>query len=175
MKRVAGECRSRNRASVAIAKGIMSRLGSEIQGERLAAQTSGKEFEDFVCSSVKETFGQLGHLRPGQWPVQQITARSQAVLARFEQYSHLAALAKAAAKDPELKTAFGNDYAIAPDIVVVRGLETDAAINAPKQLVDGALCRHSSLRESNGGLPNPARQHFVQVDDAQRPRPERTV
>jgi len=142
-----------NRASVAIAKGIMSRLGSEIQGERLAAQTSGKEFEDFVCSYVKETFGQLGHLRPGQWQVQQITARNQAVLARFEQYSHLAALAKAAAKDPELKTALGNDYTIAPDIVVVRGLESDAAINAPQQLVDGTVCRHSSLRESNGGLP----------------------
>jgi len=142
-----------NRASVAIAKGIMSRLGSEIQGERLAAQTSGRDFEDFVCSYVNETFGELRHLRPGKWTVQQITARNQAVLARFAQYSHLAALAKAAARDPELKTALGNDYTIAPDIVVIRAPESDAVINEPKRLVDASICLHSSLREANGGLP----------------------
>lgn len=142
-----------NRASIAIAKGIMSRLGVEIQGERLAGQMSGQAFEEIVCGYVDTTFRQLAHLRPGKWKIEQITARNQAVLARFEQYAHLAALARAAAKDPELKTALGNDYTIAPDIVVVRDPEPDATINAPRELVDGSVSLHASLREANGGLP----------------------
>jgi hypothetical protein len=142
-----------NKASVSIAKGIMQRLGEEIQGERLAGQMSGKEFEDIVCSYVGTTFSQLSHLRPGKWRVEQITARNQAVLARFEQYGHLAALARAAAKDPDLKAALGNDYTIAPDIVVIRALEPDERINAPCELVDRTVSLHASLRESNGGLP----------------------
>ena len=142
-----------NRASVSIAKGIMSRLGIEVQGERLAGQMSGREFEEIVTSYISETFNQLGHLRPGRWKIEQITVRNQAVLARFEQYAHLAALARAAAKDPELKTALGNDYTIAPDIVVIREPEPDVSINAPRELVDGSVSLHASLRESNGGLP----------------------
>jgi len=144
---------SSNKGSVAIAKGIMSRLGIETQGERLAGQMSGGLFEEIVASYVTETFNQLGHLRPGRWKVEQITARNQAVLARFDQYAHLAALARAAAKDPELKTALGNDYTIAPDIVVIRAPEPDGSINAPRELVDGSVSLHASLRESNGGLP----------------------
>lgn len=144
---------SSNKGSVAIAKGIMRRLGSETQGERLAGQMSGGIFEEIVASFVTETFNQLGHLRPGRWKIQQITARNQDVLARFDQYAHLAALARAAAKDPELKTALGNDYSIAPDIVIIREPEPDSFINAPRNLVDQTVSLHASLRESNGGLP----------------------
>ncbi|MDR3739716.1 MAG: NgoMIV family type II restriction endonuclease [Terracidiphilus sp.] len=144
---------SSNRASVAIAKGIMSRLGQEIQGERLAGQMSGREFEEIVCNYVATTFSQLTHLRPGQWSVQQVTSRNQAVLARYEQYSHLVALARAADRDPELAAALGNDYTIAPDIVVVRGLESDERINVQRKLVDDSVSKHASLREVNGGLP----------------------
>ena len=144
---------SKNKTSIAVAKGILGRLGEEAQGTRLAGQMSGKEFEEIVCKFVMETFFQLAHLRPGDWTVQQITARNQAVLARFEQYSHLEALAKAAAKDPELKAALGNDYAIAPDIVIIRGLEPDEHINVPKVLVDDIVSRHASLRKVNHGLP----------------------
>ena len=138
---------------MAIAKGIMKRLGEEVSGERLAGQMSGREFEDIVSSYVRTTFAELAHLRPGHWQVEQITARNQAVLARFEQYAHLAALARAAAKDEDLKTALGNDYTIAPDIVVVRGLESDESINAPRELIDGTVCNHASLRQANQGLP----------------------
>ena len=164
-----------SRASVAIAKGIMSRLGEEIQGERLAGQMSGREFEEIVCSFVDETFRQLAHLRPGVWKVEQITARNQAILARFEQYAHLAALSRAASKDPELKTALGNDYTIAPDIVIIRNLESDASINAPRELVDESVSRHASLRESNGGSAHSSCQHFMQMDHAERSSTERTL
>jgi hypothetical protein len=150
---IAANADDSHKASVAVAKGIMQRLGKEVAYERLAGQMSGKEFEDIVSNYVRTTFGQLTHLPPGRWQVEQITTRNQAVLARFEQYGHLAALARAAAKDPDLKTALGNDYTIAPDIVVVWGLEPDSSINALRELVDGTVCRHASLREANGGLP----------------------
>ena len=142
-----------NKTSIAIAKGIMSRLGTEISGTRLAGQKSGSLFEDIVCKFVTQTFLCLTDLRPGDWTIKQITARNQAVLSRFEQYSHLSALAKAAAKDPELEAALGNDYTISPDIVIIRGLEPDSRINGSSFLVDDIVSRHASLREANGGLP----------------------
>jgi hypothetical protein len=141
-------------ASVLIALGILRRLGGKNHGDRVLRTRARREFLRIVEEYVETTLNHKWNcLRPGQWTVQQITARNQAVLARFEQYGHLAALAKAAAKDPELKTALGNDYTISPDIVVVRGLEPDLAINAPRELVDTEVCRHASLREANGGLP----------------------
>jgi hypothetical protein len=142
-----------NKASVAIAKGIVNRLGAEVTGARLAGQMSGNQFEAIVCKFISQTFPRLSHLRPGEWAIEQITARARTVLARFEQYSHLIALDKAARKDPELAAALGNDYTITPDIVVVRGLETDERINAPGLIVDAVVSRLASLRAANGGLP----------------------
>jgi len=140
-------------ASIAIASGIANQLGEEVKGKRLSGQQAGKEFEDIVRHFIEQTFGHLSHLRPGSWKVLQIGTRNQAVLARFEQYSHLDAIARAAAKDPELRAALGNDYTISPDIIMLRELETDETINQVTELVDDTVSRHASLRKSNGGLP----------------------
>jgi hypothetical protein len=142
-----------NTASIAIAKGILIRLGAEVTGARLAGQMSGNQFEAITCKFISQTFPRLKHLRPGEWAIQQVTARDRTALARFEQYSHLVALDKAARKDPELAAALGNDYTITPDIVVVRGLESDDRINAVECIVDQDVSRLASLRASNGGLP----------------------
>lgn len=142
-----------NTASVALAKGILSRLGAEVTGARLAGQMSGNEFEVITCKFISQTFPHLTHLRPGDWTIEQIKGRGRTTIARFEQYSHLVALDKAARKDPELAAALGNDYTITPDIVVVRGLESDARINAPEFLVDEEVSRLASLRAANKGLP----------------------
>jgi hypothetical protein len=142
-----------NTASVAIAKGILTRLGAEVTGARLAGQMSGNQFEAITCKFLSQTFPRLSHLRPGEWAIQQVTARDRTALARYEQYSHLVALDKAARKDPELAAALGNDYTITPDIVIVRGLESDGRINAPEILVDNDVSRLASLRAANGGLP----------------------
>jgi hypothetical protein len=85
--------------------------------------------------------------------IQQIKGRDRTAIARFEQYSHLVALDKAARKDPELAAALGNDYTITPDVVIVRGLEPDSQINAPEILVDDGVSRLAALRAVNGGLP----------------------
>jgi hypothetical protein len=142
-----------NVASVALAKGILSRLGAEATGARLAGQMSGNQFEAITCKFISSTFPRLTHLRPGEWTIQQITGRDRTAIARFEQYSHLVALDKAARKDPELAAALGNDYTITPDVVVIRGLESDASINAPELIVNDAVSRLASLRAANGGLP----------------------
>jgi hypothetical protein len=144
---------SKNNASIAIAKGILSRLGPEITGARLAGQMSGNEFEVITCKFISQTFPHLSHLRPGEWTIEQIKGRGRTTIARFDQYSHLVALDKAAHKDPELAAALGNDYTITPDIVVVRALETDASINAPEFIVDEEVSRHASLRKINQGFP----------------------
>jgi hypothetical protein len=142
-----------NATSVAVAQGILNRLGAEAIGARLAGQMSGNKFEAIVCKFIHETFLRMGHLRPGKWAVTQITGRERSVIARYEQYAHLIALDKAARKDPDLAASLGNDYTITPDIVVVRGLETDDSINAVESLVHAGVSKYASLRETNGGLP----------------------
>jgi NgoMIV restriction enzyme len=142
-----------NQTSIGIAAKILIRLGAEAVGARLAGQMSGNRFEAIVCKFISETFPRLKHLRPGRWAIQQIGGRERTVIARYEQYAHLIALDRAARKDPELAASLGNDYTITPDIVVVRGLESDDSINANEALVDGTVSRLASLREINGGLP----------------------
>src|SRR6266568_1607735 len=88
-----------NPTSVALAKGILSRLGTEATGARLAGQMSGNQFEAIVCKFIGQTFPRLSHLRPGEWAIQQVKGRDRTALARYEQYSHLVALDKAARKD----------------------------------------------------------------------------
>jgi hypothetical protein len=144
---------SNNAASIAIANGILSRLGAEATGARLAGQMSGNQFEAITCNLIRQTFPHLTHLRPGEWTIQQITGRDRTAIARFEQYAHLIALDKAARRDPELAAALGNDYTITPDIVVVRGLEPDERINAKELIVDQEVSKLASLRSANGGLP----------------------
>ena len=45
----------------------------------------------------------------------------------------------------------GNDYMVAPDIVVYRNLCSDEEINAPKKIVNDEVCRYADLRKINGG------------------------
>src|SRR5271165_6314870 len=133
-----------NVVSVAIAKSILTSLGAEVIGARLAGQMSGNQFEAITCKFISQTFPHLTHLRPGEWTIQQVTGRDRTAIARFEQYSHLVALDRAARKDPELAAALGNDYTITPDVVVIRGLESDARINAPEFILDEEVSRHAS-------------------------------
>ncbi len=150
---VASNADSSNRSSIAIARGIAELLEAETHGARLAGQTSGSRFESVCAGFVSQTFLTLGHIRPGNWDIHQVTGRNRLEIARYEQYAHLVALDRAASNDPELAAALGSDYTITPDIVVVRNTETDEAINSAGPLVDNSLTKHASLRRVNGGLP----------------------
>lgn len=151
-KGVPGNADGSNKTSIAIATGIATRLQAET-GVRAVAQTSGNDFEDLVAKFVRATFLRLPHLRPGKWDVRQISSRGRSEISKYAQYSHLAALQRAAARDPELAAALGNDYAITPDVVVTRSLESDEVINAPEYLVDATVARRADLREREGKSP----------------------
>jgi hypothetical protein len=144
---------SSNTASKAIAKGIAELLFAETRGERIAGQTSGNQFEGICAEFIRNTFLQLGHLRPGDWDVHQVTGRNRMEISKYEQYAHLVALDKAAKNDPELAAALGSDYTITPDIVVARKPESDEKINAFQKFVDEQVATRASLREFAGLLP----------------------
>ena len=152
-KGVPSNADSSNRSSIAIAKGIAELLKAETIAERQAGQTSGNEFEGICAEYVKNTFLKLGHLRPGDWDVHQVSGRNRLEIAKYEQYAHLIALDRAAKADPELAAALGSDYTITPDIVVVRGLESDDNINRHEFLVDSSVSTRASLRAAAGGKP----------------------
>ena len=140
-------------ASVAIAKGIIKRLGNEVIGARLAGQTSGNKFEVICKNFLKLTFCELHHLRPGNWEIKCVGSRNRLEIAKYEQYQHLIALQTAARKDAALAAAQGSDYTITPDIIIARATETDEIINQPKVLVDGHVAQHASLRKTNNPQP----------------------
>ena len=142
-----------NAVSIAIAKGILARLGAEVIGARLAGQMSGNQFEAIVCRFLSSTFPRLHHLRPGEWHISQIGPRNRMAIARFEQYSHLIALDNAAKKDAALAAALGNDYTITPDVVIIRDPVPDDTINQSEQLVSDGVARLTSLRSANGAAP----------------------
>lgn len=152
-KGVPSNADSSNKGSIAIAKGIADLLKAETIAERQAGQTSGNEFEGICAGYIKDTFLRLGHLRPGDWDVHQVSGRNRLEIAKYEQYAHLIALDRAARADAELAAALGSDYTITPDIVVVRGLESDYEINRHEFLVDNSVSTRASLRSAAGGKP----------------------
>ena len=160
-----------NTASKDIALGIAKKIGLETPGTKLKGQTAGNEFEIATAQFIRETFLQLQHVRPGDWAIQKIgekranaerPVRNKEIqkdfgklinIARFEQYRHLVAIARAAGENPELAASLGNDYIIKPDIVIFRELITDGEINRFMLLVDGSVATRSSLRKANLGAP----------------------
>jgi hypothetical protein len=138
-----------SKPSVAIANGLIKRLGKEIEAEKQAGQTSGKQFEEACSAFISETFLRLKHLRPGHWTV----VRGTQVISSFDQYLHLAALQKIAETNAEVAVALGNDYLIKPDIVISRQPETDLAINQAELLVGEREARRAVLRAANNSSP----------------------
>jgi hypothetical protein len=157
--------------SKAIALGIGNKIGITKSAAKLAGQAAGNQFEAVVAEFVRETFLQLQHIRPGEWVVEKIgeklvspakllhksepiqDLRKSISIARFEQYRHLVAIAKAASENVDLAASIGNDYIIKPDVVIFRRLIEDEEINRQARLVDDSVALKSSLRKSNGGSP----------------------
>ena len=142
-----------SKVSVSIATGIATRLRVETQSERGAGQTAGNKFEAYCADFVRRTFGRLGHMRPGDWAVQQVVGRNRLQIASYEQYAHLAALDRLSRAEAELAAALGSDYTITPDIVVTRAPEPDSVINAAELLVDDSVSMRASLRAVVNDLP----------------------
>lgn len=113
---------------------------------KLDGQRLGNLFESLCCDFIKRSFLRLEHLRPGHWLIEKVTGRSESMLSRFSQYTHLADLTRLAAEHEDLATFLGHGYTVSPDVILARFPETDASINQHQLLVDDQSARMSSLR-----------------------------
>ncbi|MEQ8705462.1 MAG: NgoMIV family type II restriction endonuclease [Phaeodactylibacter sp.] len=136
-----------------VARHIYSAIGGKLRKGRLSGQTLGNQFELITSKYIEETFLKLGHLRPGNWTIEQIRSRSSNAIARFEQYTHLIDLKALADSNQVLAAALGNDYAISPDIVVLREPEEDDSINRKEILVDRDSSKQSTIRKIANAVP----------------------
>ena len=137
-----------SRQSVDIAIGILSYLGIEGVGERLAGQRAGSVFEDSCRDYLETALPLLSHLRPGHWIVEK-GGGARSAITRYDQYEHLKAVEEASKANPQLAAALGVDYLIRPDVVVVRKPEKDEDINVGQMLVDDEYARLTPIRLAN--------------------------
>lgn len=137
------------KSSVLFAKSIADQLAVST-GERLSGQASGDQFEKLVSGFLNETFKKFHHLRPGSWQIYQVGGRSRDKIADFAQYEHLRTLNKLSKENASLAASLGNDYSIAPDIVVARERESDDAINKDLLLVNDEVARLADIRLCSG-------------------------
>lgn len=149
---VASNADSSNVPSKAIAKAIAERIGATI-GKKIQGQTAGTLFEQITMQFISETFPNLQHLRPGSWTVLSLGNQNSVKTWDFAQYEHLAYLAQIVSENKKLSTTLGNDYMVAPDVVIYRALYEDEALNRDSVVVTDDICKMADLRKKNGGKP----------------------
>jgi hypothetical protein len=143
---------SSSKLSIAIAKGIADQLMAATH-EKAVGQTSGAKFEQLNMQFLSETFPFLQNLRPGKWHIEKLGNRNAIKTSSFAQYEHLEYLNRLVEYDAKLAASMGNDYMVAPDVVIYRDTETDDEINSSKGIVDDGVCTLTDIREKNGGKP----------------------
>ena len=102
---------------------------------------------------IEETFSKLQHLRPGNWKILNLGNQNKIKTSDFSQYEHLAYLSEIIKENKKLETMLGNDYMIAPDIVIYRNLCDEHEINLGNIFVNDEICKKSDLRKICGGKP----------------------
>ena len=131
-------------SSVRIAKGIVENIGLPLGSGKLAGQTVGRRFEEVTRSFLRDAFGLLSHLRPGEWEFS-----LGGNIRDYEQYLHLSDVRRVVEQHEELRTIFG-DYIVTPDIVVCREPVSDSKINENETLLkDDTVAAYTPLRRAN--------------------------
>lgn len=131
-------------SSVRIAKGIVERIGLPLKSERLPGQTAGRRFEEATKSFLRDAFGLLSHLRPGEW-----LFSLGGDIRDYEQYSHLSDIRRVVEEHEELRVIF-DDYIVTPDIVICREPVADSEINRNEALLNGdEIANYTPLRREN--------------------------
>ena len=178
---VASNADTSSRGSKAIAGKIVDILVDEHHHtvntvDKISGQTLGKQFELLTMEFLQETFPHLQNLRPGQWSILQLGNNNRLKTSDFEQYEHLAYLSALTAENAQLAAALGNDYLVAPDVVIYRNLYEDEEINAKQYIVDDEISRMADIRKSNGGKPllhaRVSAKYTMRSDRAQNSRTE---
>ena len=178
---VASNADTSSRGSKAISRKIVDILVEEQHHavstvDKISGQTLGKQFETLTMEFLRETFPHLQNLRPGNWTILQLGNNNKLKTSDFAQYEHLAYLNALTAQNAQLAAALGNDYLVAPDVVVYRGLYEDNEINANQCIVDSKTCKMADIRKSNGGKPilhaSVSAKYTMRSDRAQNSRTE---
>ena len=131
-------------ASVRIGRKIIELIGFSIETGKLAGQTAGHLFEAATKDFLRDAFGLLAHLRPGEWEFS-----LGGKIGNFEQYQHLSDVSRVVEENKELLIVFG-DYIVKPDIVICRKPVADEMINEDDVLLDnGKIATHTPLRSTN--------------------------
>ena len=143
---------SSSKLSIAISKYIADKLTAEIQ-EKALGQTSGAKFEQINMNFLAATFPKMQNICPGKWHIEKLGNRNAIKTSSFAQYEHIDYLNDLAKANAGLAASIGNDYMVAPDVVVYRETEEDEVINSPVPIVDDTVCKQADLRKKNGGLP----------------------
>lgn len=151
-KGVPSNADSSSKLSIRIAQGISTHLLAETH-DKAVGQTSGAKFEQVNMQFLIDTFPYLQNLRPGKWHIVKLGNRNAIKTSSFAQYEHLEYLSKLTENDAKLAASMGNDYMVAPDVVVYRETVTDLEINTPALVVDDTVCTLADIRACNGGLP----------------------
>lgn len=178
---VASNADTSSRGSKAISRRIVDILVDEQHHavstvDKISGQTLGKQFEALTMSFLQETFPYLQNIRPGKWTILQLGNNNKLKTSDFAQYEHLAYLNVLTAQNAQLAAALGNDYLVAPDVVVYRDLYEDDEINANQEIVDETVCKMADIRKSNGGKPilhaSVSAKYTMRSDRAQNSRTE---
>lgn len=144
--------------------------------DKISGQTLGKQFELLTMEFLQETFPYLQNLRPGHWSILQLGNNNRLKTSDFEQYEHLAYLNALTAENAQLAAALGNDYLVAPDVVIYRNLYEDEEINAEQYIVNDDIGKMADIRKSNGGKPllhaSVSAKYTMRSDRAQNSRTE---
>lgn len=178
---VASNADTSSRASKAIARKIVDILTEEQNHnitivDKISGQTLGKQFEFLTMEFLQETFPHLQNLRPGDWTILQLGNNNKLKTSDFAQYEHLAYLNALTTQNAQLAAALGNDYLVAPDVVVYRNLCEDEEINKNQQIVDCTTSKMADIRKANGGKPilhaSVSAKYTMRSDRAQNSRTE---
>ena len=180
---IASNADSSSGASKIIARKIIDIIKSNSHGEyniniadKISGQTLGKQFEVLTVQFLQETFPHLQNLRPGKWHILQLGNNNKLKTSDFAQYEHLGYLNSLVLNNPELAASLGNDYVVAPDIVIYRELYEDSEINSVQPIVNDNIALASDLRKTNNGKPilhaSISAKYTMRSDRAQNSRTE---
>jgi len=164
-----------SKLSVKIAQGITDRLIATTQ-EKAVGQTSGKKFEECNMTYLKSTFPFLQGIRPGKWEILKLGNNNRLKTSDFSQYEHLTYLNQLTKANAELAASLGNDYMVAPDVIIYRDLYEDEELNAAEIIVNDDVCKAADIRKKNGGKPilhaSVSAKWTIRSDRAQNSRTE---
>ena len=141
-----------SKLSITIANGIAQALMAET-AEKAVGQTAGAKFELVNMEFLEATFPKLQNLRPGNWHMIKLGNRNSIKTSSFVQYEHLEYLSELTEKDAKLAASMGNDYMVAPDVVIYQDAIEDSEINKNLLIVDSTTSKMAYIRKETGGLP----------------------